>query len=141
MAMKIDDVSRPRGLDAGTTARAQRVFVSAPTVVTPQGAGALRGIAEKLRANAATGTASATVPIATGAGRSGFGQQLALTSDSESGNGLFARGWSLTLVAITRRTAQGLSAYDDTDVFQLSVLEDSVPLFVDVERNLGGGAR
>lgn len=120
----------------GTTAGESRFFVTAPTVEPPKGGGALRGIAEKFTANPATGTASATIPIALSAGRSGFGPQLALAYESSTGNGIFGMGWALRLGEITRRTAQGLPTYDDdADVFQLSGLEDLVPMLVDGKRH------
>src|SRR4051812_14060426 len=79
-------------------------LVAAPAIEPPKGGGALRGIAEKFTANPATGTASATVPITTSPGRSGFGPRLSLTYDSGSGNGILGMGWSLTLGEIKRRT-------------------------------------
>src|SRR5438552_2409094 len=104
---------------------------TAPQISLPKGGGAIRGIGEKFGANPVNGTGSMTVPIATSAGRSGFGPQLSLSYDSGSGNGPFGFGWSLSLPAITRKTDKGLPQYqdaEDSDVFVLSGAEDLVPL-------------
>ncbi|WP_182407530.1 SpvB/TcaC N-terminal domain-containing protein [Psychrobacter sp. GP33] len=103
----------------------------APTISLPKGGGAIRGIGEKFAANPVTGTGSMSVPIATSPGRSGFGPQLALSYDSGSGNGVYGFGWTLSLPAITRKTAKGLPQYhnaEESDVFVLSGAEDLVPL-------------
>ncbi|MBN1428900.1 MAG: hypothetical protein JXB07_10990 [Anaerolineae bacterium] len=102
-----------------------------PAVSLPKGGGAIRGIDEKFSVNAATGTASQSIPIATSPGRQGFSPQLALSYDSGAGNGSFGLGWSLSLPAITRKTDKGLSQYHDaeeSDVFILSGSEDLVPV-------------
>jgi len=103
----------------------------APAISLPKGGGAIRGIGEKFAANPVTGTGSMTIPIAASPGRSGFGPQLVLSYDSGSGNGPFGFGWSLSLPAITRKTARGLPSYHDaaeSDVFVLSGAEDLVPV-------------
>jgi hypothetical protein len=105
--------------------------VSAPTISLPKGGGAIRGMGEKFAANPVTGTGSMSVPIATSLGRSGFGPQLSLSYDSGSGNGPFGFGWSLSIPAITRKTAKGLPEYRDaeeSDVYILSGTEDLVPV-------------
>ena len=105
--------------------------VSPPTVSLPKGGGAIRGIGEKFAASPATGTGSASIPIATSPGRSGFGPQLSLTYDSGAGNGPFGFGWSLGLPEITRKTSKGFPLYRDieeSDVFILSGAEDLVPV-------------
>jgi len=91
---------------------------------------------EKFAANPVTGTGSMSVPIATSPGRGGFGPQLSLSYDSGAGNGPFGFGWSLSLPAITRKTAKGLPRYfdgsrdpADADVFILSGAEDLVPVY------------
>src|SRR5262245_6906461 len=89
---------------------------SFPTITVPKGG-------EKFQVNAATGTASLSVPLAVTPGRAGFGPALALSYDSGAGNGPFGLGWGLQLPAIARNTAKGLPRYrdaDDTDVFVLS---------------------
>ncbi len=102
-----------------------------PSIALPKGGGAIRGIGEKFAANPVTGTGSLTIPIATSAGRSGFGPQLMLSYDSGAGNGPFGFGWHISLPAITRKTDKGLPQYQDeseSDVFLLSGSEDLVPL-------------
>lgn len=110
--------------------------VSPPTISSPKGGGAIRGIGEKFTANPVTGTGSLTVPIAASPGRSGFSPQLSLAYDSGAGNGPFGFGWSLSLPSITRKTDKGLPRYldgrgqaPDSDVFILSGAEDLVPEF------------
>ena len=111
----------------------------APQVSLPKGGGAIRGIGEKFGANPVTGTGAVSVPIATSAGRSGFGPQLSLSYDSGQGNGPFGLGWNLALASITRKTDKGLPRYADaeeSDVFILSGAEDLAPVL-----NETGGPR
>src|SRR3954454_18234785 len=96
----------------GTTAAGESSAVSAPNVSIPKGGGAIRGIGEKLSANAARGTGTLSVPIATSSARSGFGPQLALHYDSGAGNGPFGLGCNLSLPAITVRTDRGVPRYE-----------------------------
>lgn len=103
----------------------------APSVTLPKGGGAIRGIGEKFSVNSASGTGTASVPITTSPGRSGFGPQISLSYDSGSGNGPFGLGWSINLPHITRRTDKRLPEYNDpeeSDVFLISGAEDLVPL-------------
>jgi RHS repeat-associated protein len=104
---------------------------SPPSVSLPKGGGAIRDIGEKFTVNAATGTASLSVPLATSPGRAGFGPSLSLTYDSGTGNGPFGLGWNLALPTITRKTDRGLPRYlddPDHDTFILSGAEDLVPV-------------
>jgi RHS repeat-associated protein len=106
---------------------------TAPQITLPKGGGAIRGIDEKFGVNPVTGTASTSVAIPTSPGRSGFGPQLSLSYDSGRGNGPFGLGWTLSLPAIARKTAQGLPRYEDSsesDTFILSGAEDLVPVLV-----------
>jgi RHS repeat-associated protein len=130
------------GVETNSASSPASTAFTAPQLSLPKGGGALRGIGEKFAANPATGTGSLTVPIATSAGRSGFGPQLSLQYDSGGGNGPFGLGWSLGLPSVTRRTDKGLPQYNDfetgefTDIFILSGAEDLVPSL----RQEGGGA-
>lgn len=102
-----------------------------PAVQAPKGGGAVRGLGEKFGANAVTGTASMSLPLAISRGRSGFQPTLSLSYDSGAGNGPFGFGWSLSTPSITRRTDRGIPRYgsnDATDVFILSGAEDLVPV-------------
>jgi RHS repeat-associated protein len=116
---------------ATVTGRDGRQGPATPSLSLPRGGGAIRGIGEKFAANPVTGSGSFSIPIATTAGRSGFGPQLSLSYDSATGNGAFGFGWSLALPAISRKTDKGLPQYRDaeeSDVFILSAGEDLVPL-------------
>ena len=66
-----------------------------PSVSVPKGGGAIRSLDEKFSVNAATGTATMTVPLPLSPGRSGFTPGLQLAYDSGAGNGPFGFGWSL----------------------------------------------
>jgi RHS repeat-associated protein len=104
-----------------------------PQLSLPKGGGAIRGIGEKFSANRISGTGTATVPIFTSPGRSGFGPKLSLSYSSGAGNGAFGFGWSLHLPAITRKTDKGLPQYNDaqnSDIFLLSDAEDLMPQLV-----------
>src|SRR5437773_12460640 len=96
--------------------------IRAPSISLPKGGGAIRGMGEKFAANPVTGTGSMSVPIATSAGRSGFGRQLALSYDSGAGNGPYGFGWSLPLPSITRKTDKGLPKYEDADESDVFIL-------------------
>src|SRR2546429_4232571 len=97
------------------TAASEKHSGQAPVISLPKGGGAIRGIDEKFSANPVTGTGTMTVPIATSAGRGGFGPALALSYDSGAGNGPFGVGWSLSLPSITRKTEKGLPRYQDDE--------------------------
>jgi hypothetical protein len=86
-----------------------------PSIELPKGGGAIRGIGEKFAVSAVTGTASLSVPLPVGPGRSGFAPQLALSYDSGAGNGPFGLGRQLALPAITRKTDRGLPRYEDAE--------------------------
>src|SRR5882724_9737749 len=93
-----------------------------PALSLPKGGGALRGIGEKFSTNAATGTGSLTVPIATSPGRAGFELALQLGYDSGGGNGPFGLGWKLSIPSITRKTDKGLPRYADAEASDIFVL-------------------
>ena len=104
--------------------------VQLPSISLPTGGGAIRGIDEKLSVNPATGTASLNLPIFATPDRADFFPKLSLSYDSGSGNGPFGLGWTLSVPAVTRKTAKGLPRYRDaenSDVFLFSGIEDLVP--------------
>ena len=87
-------IDAPRGTGRPST------LVEAPTVSLPKGGGAVRGIGDTFRANAANGTAAFSVPIPLSQGRSGSLLQLSLSYDSAGGNGPFGFGWTLVGVLL-----------------------------------------
>ncbi|KAK5048332.1 hypothetical protein LTR84_006002 [Exophiala bonariae] len=94
-----------------------------------KGGGAVRSLGEKMEVNAANGTLSFSIPVATSDSRSGFQPQLNLSYDSGHGNGPFGFGWGISIPSISRNTSRGIPVYDDEkDVFMLTGLEDLVPL-------------
>jgi RHS repeat-associated protein len=128
--------SSARQEEGAAGGQSQSTLIQPPNISLPKGGGAIRGMGEKFAANPVTGTGSMSVPIATSPGRGGFGPQLSLSYDSGAGNGPFGFGWSLSLPAITRKTAKGLPRYfdwssdpADADVFILSGAEDLVPVY------------
>ena len=98
----------------------------APELGLPKTSGTIKGIGEKFSLSPATGSGSASIPIATTSVRGA--PQLTIAYDSGNGNGLFGLGWSLGLSAITRKTEKRLPTYDDHDTFILAGLEDLVPV-------------
>jgi len=60
------------------------------------------------------GTANMSYPIQIPAGRQGMQPQLAITYNSEGGNGPLGMGWNLNTPAITVDTRWGVPRYDDT---------------------------
>jgi RHS repeat-associated protein len=104
--------------------------IEIPSITLPKGGGAIKGMGEKFAANPATGSGSMSIPIAVTPGRGGFTPQLSLNYDSNSGNGPFGFGWSLSIPSVTRKTDKGLPKYldsKDSDEFILSGAEDLVP--------------
>ncbi|KAK4165588.1 YD repeat-containing protein [Cladorrhinum sp. PSN259] len=109
---------------------------SLPSITLPKAGGSVGGMGEKFAVNAATGTASITIPVATSPGRNGNGVQLALSYDSGAGNGPFGMGWSLSTPSIRRKTDKGIPRYVDardmhdseSDVFLAAGAEDLVPV-------------
>ena len=97
----------------------------------PKGGGAIRGIDEKFKVNAANGTSSFSLPLPYSPSRQGFVPPVSLNYSSGDGNGAFGLGWSLGVPSIRRRTRNYLPRYEDqweSDIFQLSDTEDLVPL-------------
>jgi RHS repeat-associated protein len=125
---------RSSGRPARDRDRGHDPDVAAPHVTLPKGGGAISGIGEKFAANALTGTATLTVPLALSPGRAEGTPDVALRYDSGAGNGPFGLGWKLTLPSISRKTEKGLPRYrdhPDEDVFILSETEDLVPALVE----------
>lgn len=83
------------------------------------------------------GTANLTYPIQVPAGRGGMQPNLALTYNSNGGNGLCGMGWDLQIPCISVETRWGVPLYDpqkETETYllngeQLLVDHDSLPTF------------
>lgn len=124
--------AEPRATGDGTPdPKPQNAANLLPSVTTPKGGGAIRGLDEKLSVDAATGTCATSVRIPLSPGRSGFTPSLSLSYGSGSGNGPLGFGWSLRLPEITRKTDKGLPRHrhgDQTDVFVLTGADDLVPV-------------
>ncbi|WP_318367313.1 SpvB/TcaC N-terminal domain-containing protein [Enterobacter sp.] len=82
----------------------------------PKGGATHQGMGEALSPAGPDGGATLALPLPVSAGR-GFAPSLQLSYSSLGGNGAFGLGWSLNLMSITRRTSQGVPAYDDDDQF------------------------
>lgn len=102
-----------------------------PSVSLPKSGGAIRGLGEKFAVNAATGTASMSIPLPLSPARGSAAPGSQLTYDSAAGNGPFGFGWRLESLAITRKTDKGLPLYcdgDESDVFIFAGADDLVPI-------------
>ncbi|GAA3249867.1 SpvB/TcaC N-terminal domain-containing protein [Dactylosporangium siamense] len=77
------------------------------------------GLDPRVVVDAFTGGAGLTVPLPTTPAR-GTELGLALTYRSRAGNGDYGIGFGVELPAVTRSTAGGVPAYDDTDAFVLA---------------------
>ena len=121
--------------------RTERNAIEVPKIELPKGGGAVRGIDEEFKVNAANGTASFSIPLPVAASR-GVAPRLRLAYSSGGGNGIFGLGWDLSLPTIKRKTSQELPQYldgkgdaADSDTFLLAGGEDLVPEF---NRGAGG---
>lgn len=125
---------RTTGNSSQDDSSGKRTLADVPQLALPKGGGAIHGIGEKFAANSVTGTGSATIPIATSPGRSGFGPSLSLAYDSGAANNAFGFGWSVKLPMVTRKTDKGLPQYNDAenfDIFLLSDAEDLMPALIE----------
>ncbi|MDN3689781.1 SpvB/TcaC N-terminal domain-containing protein [Cyclobacterium jeungdonense] len=102
-----------------------------PKIELPKGGGAIKGIDEKFKINAANGTASLSVPLPITPGRQGFGPSLSLSYSSGGGNSAFGLGWSLSLPQISLKTDKGIPRYGSDDVFVMAGAEDLVPYMIE----------
>jgi RHS repeat-associated protein len=116
--------------------------IEVPKIELPKGGGAVRGIDEEFKVNAANGTASFSIPLPVATSR-GVAPKLRLAYSSGGGNGTFGLGWDLVLPTIKRKTSQELPQYldgkgdaADSDTFVLAGAEDLVAEF----RKDAGGA-
>lgn len=95
--------------------RATFASVKPPSLSLPQGGGAMKSIGETFKANPATGTVSASIPLPLTPAPRGPTPQLGLSYDSGSGNGVFGHGWSVGVPQVVRRTDQKLPEYLDSE--------------------------
>jgi len=105
---------------------------AAAPISLPKGGGAIRSIGEKFDVNANTGTGSLTVPISLSSSRA-HTPHLSLNYSPGYGNSPFGIGWTLSDLAVTRKTEKGLPRYFDNDDQQADVFvaggEDLVPIY------------
>src|SRR6476620_7432529 len=85
------------------------------TLDLPRGGGAIKGIDEKFRVNAITGTSAFGVPIPLSPSRQGFIPAIGLTYNSAGGNSPFGLGWQVGLPSIARKTDKKLPEYRDDE--------------------------
>lgn len=111
-----------------------------PTITTPKGGGAVRGIDEKFQVNPATGTGGQSIGLPISPGRGGFQPGLGLSYDSGSGNGPFGLGWNIGVPTISRKTDKGIPRYFDDihnsegeDTFVIAGAEDLVPVLEKID--------
>jgi len=111
--------------------KSDSISIETPEISLPKGGGALKGIDEKFKVNAANGTANINIALPFSPGRNGFAPSLALSYNSGSGNGVFGLGWTLESSSIKRKTDKRLPHYNslnlEKDVFTISGFEDLVP--------------
>jgi len=105
---------RPEGTTTDEDTAPQVSALPSPSL--PKGGGAVRGLGETFKVNAANGTFQVTVPLTAPAAR-GHAPDLTLAYDSGAGNGPFGEGWDLKLGSISRKTDKVLPRYRDEDVF------------------------
>ena len=109
--------------------------IQIPEISLPKGGGALKGIDEKFKVNAANGTAAFNIPLPITPGRNGFSPSLTLSYNSGGGNSPFGLGWSVDYPYIQRKTDKRLPRYRDgseDDIFMFSGAEDLVPFLTEV---------
>ena len=84
---------------------------------SPAGSSAAGDLVGGAQADLFTGAFAAKYPIQVPAGRQGLGPSVALTYNSQAGNGPLGVGWNLQLGVIQRSTQKTLPRYDDSDTF------------------------
>src|SRR4051812_20272667 len=97
---------------------ADKSGVSAQAVSLPSGGGDIRGLGESFQADLNSGTGNYSVPIGLPAGICKLQPVLQLNYSTGAGSGPWGLGWSLPVLAISRRTFRGVPTYRDAeDVF------------------------
>jgi RHS repeat-associated protein len=103
--------------------------LSVPSLSTPKGGGAIRGLGESFESQDFTGSASFSIPIPAPPAR-GISPELSLSYSSAGGNGIFGMGYGVSLSSIARKTSNGIPRYDGDDTFALSDESDLVPALI-----------
>ena len=95
----------------------------------PKGGGAVRGLGTTFETDLNTGTGSYAIPLDLPAGQNGICPQLSIRYNSAAGNGTFGMGWTLGLMAISRKIEGRIPNYEPSDdAFVLVGVEDLVAL-------------
>ena len=113
----------------GSSAADKNLNIDIPSISLPKGGGAIKSIDEKFEVNAASGSASLSIPLPTASIR-GFSASLNVSYNSGRGNSSFGLGWGLNLPSIKRKTDKELPQYfdeSDSDGYIFSGAEDLVP--------------
>ena len=89
-------------------------------VSLPEGGGEVNGLGERFQPDLLKGTGNYSVPIEVPGVPDGPKPDLSLDYSTGAGNDVFGMGWSIAgSMAITRRTDDGVPAYDGADEFAL----------------------
>ncbi|MWC30544.1 SpvB/TcaC N-terminal domain-containing protein [Paenibacillus sp. MMS18-CY102] len=107
----------------------------------PEGGGGFEGLSGDFHDNEFAGEASFHVPVFTSPCCE-FEPQLALNYRSGGSNGSFGLGFKLSIPSISRKTAQGIPRYGESDTYLIDGEEDLVPLADanPVQREVDGSA-
>ncbi|HEX4877991.1 MAG TPA: SpvB/TcaC N-terminal domain-containing protein, partial [Chitinophagaceae bacterium] len=132
---KAEKNSSPAGMQPAATGTPAASSLShfdtaLPVISLPKGGGAIKGIEEKFRVNAVTGTSSLSIPLPFSAGRTGA-PAIGLSYNSGAGNSAFGLGWQLDIPSVARKTEKRLPQYfdeEESDTFIIAGAEDLVPL-------------
>lgn len=100
--------------------------IETPSVSSPSGGGALRGIGEPFKAQSFTGAGGFNIPFPLPDAR-GLAPAISLHYNSGAGNGMYGIGFNVELDSVVRKTSNGVPRYDETDVFILGSYGELVP--------------
>jgi insecticidal toxin complex protein TccC len=92
----------------------------------PKESESIKRIGEMAQTDGFTGAASLSIPISI-SGCRGSEPQLNLTYNSGSGNGVFGRGFHLSVPSISRQISKSVPRYDHRDTFVFSITDTLVP--------------
>ncbi|KAG8532348.1 uncharacterized protein KY384_002833 [Bacidia gigantensis] len=110
----------------GKSAERKSGLSSAPLAIG--GGGALKALNQSPQITPLNGSMSFSIPVPTSASRSAAATpSLALSYSSGQGNGPFGLGWNVQVSEISRKTANTIPRYAESDTFVLSGYDDLVP--------------